>query len=50
MIASDKDGYMRAVRSAIRRAFEQARKDDPAADFRPPVLVGGPAADPKEAS
>ncbi len=50
VIASDKDGYTRAVRSAIRRAFEQARKDDPAADFRPPVLVGGLATDPKEAS
>ncbi len=42
---SEKDAYMRAVRAAVRSAFEQARRDDPAADFRPPVLVGVPSAD-----
>ncbi len=36
---SEKDGFTRAVRSAIRSAFEQARRDDPSMDFRPPVLV-----------
>ena len=41
VIASEKDGYVRAVRSAIRTAYERARKDDPAADFRPPVLALG---------
>jgi small-conductance mechanosensitive channel len=49
VVAGDKDGFLRSVRAAIRSAFEQARKDDPAADFRPPVLVGG-APEPKEAA
>ena len=47
VIASEKDAYARAVRSAVRMAFERARKEDPTADFRPPVLVNTSAADPK---
>ena len=43
VVTGDKDAYIRAVRSAIRRSFEQARKDDPTADFRPPLLAGEPA-------
>lgn len=43
----DKDSYTRAVRAAVRTAFERARKEDPTADFRPPVLVGGADAEPK---
>ena len=35
--AGDQDGYLRAVRAAIRTAFDQALTADPAADFRPPV-------------
>ncbi|HEY5882975.1 MAG TPA: mechanosensitive ion channel domain-containing protein [Nakamurella sp.] len=48
VLTGDKEGYTRAVRAAIRSAFERTRQDDPTADFRPPVLVGGPAAEPKE--
>jgi small conductance mechanosensitive channel len=43
VVTGDKDAYIRAVRSAIRRSFEQARKDDPTADFRPPLRAGEPA-------
>ena len=39
--AGDQDGFLRAVRAAIRTAFEQARRDDPAADYRPPVVTVG---------
>ena len=38
--AGDQDTFLRAVRAAIRAAFEQARRDDPAADYRPPVIAG----------
>jgi len=48
VVTGDKDGYTRAARAAIRSAFERTRQDDPTADFRPPVLVGVPAAEPKE--
>jgi small conductance mechanosensitive channel len=48
VVAADKDGYIRAVRAAVRSAFEQARRDDPAADFRPPVLVGPPPVEQQE--
>ena len=48
VVAADKDGFIRAVRAAVRSAFEQARRDDPAADFRPPVLVGPPSAEQQE--
>jgi small conductance mechanosensitive channel len=37
--AGDQDAYLRAVRSAIRSAFDEARAADPAADFRPPVVT-----------
>ena len=48
VVASEKDAFTRAVRAAIRTAFERARKDDPTADFRPPVLVTAAGAEPKE--
>jgi small conductance mechanosensitive channel len=48
VIASEKDGFLRAVRSAIRTAFERARQDDPTADFRPPVLTAATGSEPKE--
>ncbi len=48
VVTSDKDGFTRAVRAAIRSAFERARRDDPDVDFRPPVLVGAPGTDPKQ--
>jgi len=48
VVAADKDGYIRAVRAAVRSAFAQARRDDPAADFRPPVLVGRPPVEQQE--
>ena len=48
VVAADKDGFIRAVRAAVRSAFEQARRDDPAADFRPPVLVGPPPVEQQE--
>ena len=42
VLAGEKDGFLRAVRSAIRTAFERARQEDPSADFRPPVLLVAP--------
>ena len=44
--AGRQDGYLRAVRAAVKAAFEQAVRTDPAADFRPPVVAAtetGPA-------
>lgn len=37
--AGDQDAYLRAVRAAIRAAFDEAREADPAADFSPPVVT-----------
>ena len=37
--AGDQDGYLRAVRAAIKSAFDQALADDPPADFRPPLIT-----------
>jgi small conductance mechanosensitive channel len=34
-----KDDYTRAVRAAVRTAFDAALADDPKADFRPPLIV-----------
>ncbi len=42
--AGEQDAYLRAVRTAIRTAFDRVRAADPAADFRPPVLA--PPVDP----
>jgi len=43
--AGQQDGYLRAVRAAVRTAFDQALKADPADDYRPPVAAapGEPA-------
>lgn len=41
---SDKDAYLRAVRKAIKSAFDAARADDPSVDFRPPLIA--PAVEP----
>jgi small-conductance mechanosensitive channel len=38
--AGEQDGYLRAVRAAVKAAFEQALRADPAADYRPPVVAG----------
>ncbi len=40
----DQDGYLRAVRAAIKSAFDKAMADDPRADFRPPLAA--PPAEP----
>jgi small conductance mechanosensitive channel len=48
LIATEKDAFTRAVRAAIRTAFERARKDDPTADFRPPVPVAAAGAELQE--
>jgi len=48
VVASEKDGFVRAVRSAIRTAYERARKDDPTADFRPPVLAAAAGSEAKD--
>ena len=37
--SSDKDAYLRAVRRAIKSAFDEALADDSAVDFRPPVVT-----------
>jgi small conductance mechanosensitive channel len=37
--AGDQDGYLRAVRAAIKSAFDQALAEDPRADFRPPLVT-----------
>jgi small conductance mechanosensitive channel len=42
--AGDQDGYLRAVRAAIKSAFDQALADDPRADYRPPLVT--PPAEP----
>lgn len=35
---SDKDGFLRAVRTAIKAAFDAARVADPSVDYRPPII------------
>jgi small-conductance mechanosensitive channel len=35
--SGDQDAYLRAVRAAIKAAFDAARVEDPAVDFRPPA-------------
>jgi small-conductance mechanosensitive channel len=35
--SGDQDAYLRAARAAIKSAFDAARVDDPAVDFRPPA-------------
>ena len=42
--AGDQDRFLRAVRGAIKTAFDAALASDPAADFRPPAVP--PAAEP----
>jgi moderate conductance mechanosensitive channel len=37
--AGDQDGYLRAVRAAIKAAFDAALTADPPVDFRPPLLT-----------
>jgi len=37
--AGDQDAYLRAVRAAIKSAFDQALADDPRADYRPPLVT-----------
>jgi small conductance mechanosensitive channel len=36
---SDKDAYQRAVRKAVKEAFDAARSADPAIDYRPPIIA-----------
>jgi len=36
---SDKDAYVRAVRVAVKSAFDRARAEDAAMDFRPPLVT-----------
>ena len=36
---SDKDAFLRAVRKAIKSAFDAARAADPSVDFRPPLIA-----------
>jgi small conductance mechanosensitive channel len=42
--SGDQDGYLRAVRAAIKSAFDLAVADDPRADYRPPLVT--PPAEP----
>lgn len=39
--AGDQDAYSRAVRAAVKTAFDAALAADPAADFRPPAPAAG---------
>jgi len=39
--AGDQDRYGRAVRAAIKTAFDAAMAADPGADFRPPAAPAG---------